>query len=141
MANKMAVATLEDGTDLVLRLRELRGDRSYADLSRCTGIRADELSKIENGKTSAIAWSTLARLLHALNVGPEDLLEVREPIAADPVTTGMLAALANGTVSAAVTDVWVRGEGRVHEANAEAWAGTEPDAGVELTHRRETAGT
>lgn len=135
------VAHLDDGTDLILRLRELRGEQSYAELARCTGIRADELSKIENGRTSAIAWTTLARILRALHVRPDQLFEIREPVTADPITVGMIDAVKVGAVSPEVNDVWVRGEGRTYDDDSDVWAGTEEDPSVELTYRREGTGS
>ena len=131
------VATLDDGTDLILRLRELRGERSYAELARCTGIRADELSKIENGKTTSISWTTLARIMRALHARPDQLFEIREPPTADSVTAGMIAAVKAGVVSPEVSDVWVRGEGRTYTDEADVWTGTEEDPSVELRYRRQ----
>lgn len=131
----VSVAQLENGTGLILRLRELRGARSFAELSRCTGIRADELSRIESGKTKAIAWSTLARLLDVLQIRADELLEVRKPTALDSITAGMLAAIEAGKVSEETANVWARGRGRLY-GDDETWSMSEPDETAQPPRRR-----
>lgn len=134
------VAHLTNGTELVLCLHQLRGNRSYADIERCTGIRADEIAKIESGKTTAVAWTTLIRLLGGLDVTPNELLKVREPLSTDSITASMLAALESGQVSEHVTDVWVRGNNRQYEIEEpNSWQGTEYDETVVLTYRRDNS--
>lgn len=132
----ISVARDED-LEIVLHLRELRGERSYKDLAALTGLRADELSKIENGRTRAIAWTTLARLTRGLQVSLDQLVEVRRPKpSVDPLTGGALAALADGRVDTRTQSVDIRGHDRRYDGADPGWAGTRPDPTVVPRHRR-----
>lgn len=86
-----------DGAALVLRLRELRGSRSLDEAADAVGIRPDELSKIERGKTTKIAWGTLLGLLTAYRCSAGELFEVREtaPTRNSALSMAMAAVRAN----------------------------------------------
>lgn len=59
---------------LRLHLRELRGDVPLKAAAAAVGIRPDELSKIEQGKTRQIRWETLLRLVIAYHCNVSDLV-------------------------------------------------------------------
>lgn len=48
------------------------------DLSELVGISVQNLSVLKTGKARAVRFSTLAKLCHALQCTPGDLLEFRE---------------------------------------------------------------
>jgi DNA-binding Xre family transcriptional regulator len=83
---------------LLLCLRSLRGDRSLREAAEAIGIRADELSKIEQGRTKQIRWETLFRMLRTYRCDLDDLLHVEEQGVGDPKNPRdvMLAALRAG---------------------------------------------
>ena len=89
-------------TVLIVHLRALRGDRSLKDAAAAIGIRADELSKIEQGKTRQIRWDTILRIALAYQCGINDIFTVEAedqyPTADQPVgpREAMLAALRAG---------------------------------------------
>lgn len=127
----------EGDVEVVLHLRELRGSRSYKEIAELTGLRADEVSKIENGRTRAIAWATLARLARGLQVSLGQLVEVRRPSApVDALTADVLAALADGHIDERTQSTQVRGHDRRYDDLDSGWAGTRPDPSTELKHRR-----
>ncbi len=62
---------------IVLRLDRVMADRkmSLNELSRRVGVSNVNLSKIKNGKISAIRFSTLQAICEALDCQPGDILE------------------------------------------------------------------
>jgi DNA-binding Xre family transcriptional regulator len=69
----VAVAESENGK-LELRLKELRGSRTLTEMARLTGIRQDELSKIERGETKGVRFETLVKLCLAYKADVSDLI-------------------------------------------------------------------
>ena len=65
---------------IILRLDRVMADRkmSLNDLSEKVGVSNVNLSKLKNGKVSAIRFSTLNALCKALNCQPGDVLEYTE---------------------------------------------------------------
>lgn len=63
--------------EIIVRLDRVMADRkmSLKELSEKVGISNVNLSKLKNGKVSAIRFSTLAALCQALHCQPGDLLE------------------------------------------------------------------
>lgn len=62
---------------LFLKLASLRKERTLTDVAAEVGIRPEELSKIEAGRTKQIRWETLLGLLEAYQCNVGDILEVR----------------------------------------------------------------
>lgn len=95
------VVAERDGSRLVLRARELRGEASLTEVAYRAGTRQDELGKIERGETEAIRFATLLRLCRAFGVTPGELFELDEPQeAADTTPFGqVLAAIRAGAVT------------------------------------------
>lgn len=62
---------------IILRLDRVMADRkmSLNELAEKVGISNVNLSKIKNGKVSAIRFSTLEGICRALNCTPGDILE------------------------------------------------------------------
>ena len=62
---------------IISRLDRVMADRkiSLNDLSEQVGVSTVNLSKLKNGKVSAIRFSTLEALCRVLNCQPGDLLE------------------------------------------------------------------
>lgn len=65
--------------EIVVRLDRVMAERkmSLKELSERVGITNVNLSKLKNGKVSAIRFSTLLALCEALDCQPGDLLEYR----------------------------------------------------------------
>ena len=65
---------------IILRLDRVMADRkmSLNDLSEKVGVSNVNLSKLKNGKVSAIRFSTLNAICKALNCQPGDVLEYTE---------------------------------------------------------------
>ena len=70
---------------IILRLDRVMADRkmSLNDLSEKVGVSNVNLSKMKNGKISAIRFSTLEAICEALNCQPGDILEYDRNAAAD----------------------------------------------------------
>ena len=64
---------------IILRLDRVMADRkmSLNELSERVGIANVNLSKLKNGRVSAIRFSTLEAICKALNCQPADILEYR----------------------------------------------------------------
>lgn len=62
-------------SSLVLKVAKLRGSRSLSEVALVVGIRPEELSKIESGKTKQIRWVTLLGLMRAYDCELGDILE------------------------------------------------------------------
>ena len=64
---------------IILRLDRVMADRkmSLNDLSEKVGVSNVNLSKMKNGKISAIRFSTLEAICEALECQPGDILEYR----------------------------------------------------------------
>ncbi len=65
---------------IILRLDRVMADRkmSLNDLSEKVGVSNVNLSKMKNGKISAIRFSTLEAICEALDCQPGDILEYRK---------------------------------------------------------------
>ena len=65
---------------IILRLDRVMADRkmSLNELSERVGVANVNLSKLKNGRVSAIRFSTLDAICKALNCQPGDILEYRE---------------------------------------------------------------
>lgn len=65
---------------IILRLDRIMADRkiSLQELAEKVGITNVNLSKLKNGKVSAIRFSTLEAICKALNCQPGDVLEYSE---------------------------------------------------------------
>jgi DNA-binding Xre family transcriptional regulator len=63
------------GIELHWHARELRGERTLADMAREIGMNRDELARIERGETVQIRFETLAKLMSGFGCGISDLLE------------------------------------------------------------------
>ncbi len=64
---------------IILRLDRVMADRkmSLNELSEKVGVANVNLSKLKNGRVSAIRFSTLEAICQALNCQPGDILEYR----------------------------------------------------------------
>jgi len=71
---------------IILRLDRVMADRkmSLNELSERVGVANVNLSKLKNGRISAIRFSTLIAICEALNCQPGDLLEYAPDEPADP---------------------------------------------------------
>jgi len=71
---------------IILRLDRVMADRkmSLNELSEKVGVANVNLSKLKNGRISAIRFSTLIAICEALNCQPGDLLEYAPDEPADP---------------------------------------------------------
>jgi len=65
---------------LVIRARELRGDRTLSEIAARAGIRQDDLGRIERGETQGIRYETLLKLCTALKVTPHELFKVESTV-------------------------------------------------------------
>jgi putative transcriptional regulator len=65
---------------IILRLDRVMADRkmSLNDLSEKVGVANVNLSKLKNGKVSAIRFSTLEAICKTLNCQPGDILEYKD---------------------------------------------------------------
>lgn len=65
---------------IILRLDRIMADRkiSLQELAEKVGITNVNLSKLKNGKVSAIRFSTLEAICKALDCQPGDVLEYKE---------------------------------------------------------------
>ena len=88
-----------EGARLRVRLRELRGERTLTEVAGLIGIRGDELGRIERGETVQIRFSTLLRILTALNCRLDELLEVERSQAPQPRYAAALRAAVAGELS------------------------------------------
>ena len=66
---------------IILRLDRVMADRkmSLGELASRVGIANVNLSKLKNGRVSAIRFSTLEAICQALDCQPGDILEYRPP--------------------------------------------------------------
>ena len=66
---------------IVLRLDRVMADRkmSLNELSAKVGVANVNLSKLKNGRVSAVRFSTLEAICEALNCQPGDILEYERP--------------------------------------------------------------
>ncbi len=67
---------------IVLRLDRVMADRkmSLSELSETVGVSNVNLSKMKNGRISAIRFSTLEAICEALHCQPGDILEYDETV-------------------------------------------------------------
>jgi putative transcriptional regulator len=68
---------------IVLRLDRVMADRkmSLNELSAKVGVANVNLSKLKNGRVSAVRFSTLEAICEALDCQPGDILEYERPAA------------------------------------------------------------
>lgn len=87
------------GECLVIRARELRGDRTLSDIAARMGMRQDELGKIERGETQSVRFETLLKLCSVYEVGLSELFAVESmsPRRESPLAR-VLAGVEAGTV-------------------------------------------
>ena len=66
---------------IILRLDRVMADRkmSLNELSEKVGVANVNLSKLKNGRVSAIRFSTLEAICDVLNCQPGDILEYQKP--------------------------------------------------------------
>lgn len=66
---------------IILRLDRVMADRkmSLNELSERVGVANVNLSKLKNGRVSAIRFSTLEAICEVLNCQPGDILEYKKP--------------------------------------------------------------
>ena len=66
---------------IILRLDRVMADRkmSLNELSERVGVANVNLSKLKNGRVSAIRFSTLEAICDVLNCQPGDILEYKKP--------------------------------------------------------------
>ena len=66
---------------IILRLDRVMADRkmSLNELSERVGVANVNLSKLKNGRVSAIRFSTLEAICDVLNCQPGDILEYQKP--------------------------------------------------------------
>ena len=66
---------------IILRLDRVMADRkmSLNELSERVGVANVNLSKLKNGRVSAIRFSTLEAICEVLNCQPGDILEYQKP--------------------------------------------------------------
>lgn len=71
----------ETSIPIILRLDRVMADRkvSLKELSEMVGVANVNLSKLKNGKVSAIRFSTLEAICAALDCQPGDILEYKKP--------------------------------------------------------------
>jgi len=87
------------GECLVIRARELRGDRTLSDIAVRMGMRQDELGKIERGETQSIRFETLLKLCSVYEVGLSELFAVESiSLRRETPLTRVLAGIEAGTV-------------------------------------------
>ena len=60
---------------VIVRIAELRGDMSQAELARRAGVRRATIAELEAGKSTRVSLEVLERLADALGVEPGELLE------------------------------------------------------------------
>ena len=67
---------------IILRLDRMMADRkiSLNELSEKVGVANVNLSKLKNGKVSAIRFSTLEAICEVLNCQPGDILEYKKDV-------------------------------------------------------------
>ena len=67
---------------IILRLDRVMADRkmSLNELSEKVGVANVNLSKLKNGRVSAIRFSTLEAICEVLNCQPGDILEYQKPV-------------------------------------------------------------
>ena len=70
---------------IILRLDRVMADRkmSLNELSERVGVANVNLSKLKNGKVSAVRFSTLEAICEALDCQPGDILEYQRAMPAD----------------------------------------------------------
>ena len=66
---------------IIMRLDRVMADRkmSLNELSERVGVANDNLSKLKNGRVSAIRFSTLEAICEVLDCQPGDILEYQKP--------------------------------------------------------------
>ena len=67
------------GERLVIRAKQLRGDRTLSEIAERIGMRQDDLGRIERGETLSIRYETLLKLCTVFKVSPNELFRV-EPL-------------------------------------------------------------
>lgn len=70
------IAAEVSGKRLVIRARQLRGNRTLSEIAERMGMRQDDLGRIERGETKSIQYETLLKLCTVFDVTPSQLFEV-----------------------------------------------------------------
>lgn len=97
------VVAMEDGVQLRLHARRLRGPQTLVEVARRAGLNRDELSRFERGETTQVRFATIAKLLAVYDCTLDELFKVERdvPSEAAPLYATALAALADGALPAA----------------------------------------
>ena len=87
------------GEQLVIRAKQLRGNRTLSEIAARMGMRQDDLGKIERGETKSIQYETLLKLCAVFEVTPSQLFTVESslPRKANPLER-VLAGIEAGTI-------------------------------------------
>lgn len=87
------------GGRLVIRAKQLRGDRTLSEIAERMGMRQDDLGRIERGETKSIQYETLLKLCTVFDVTPSQLFAVESsiPQRANPLER-VLVGIEDGTV-------------------------------------------
>lgn len=68
------------GERLIIRVKQLRGDRTLSDIAQQIGMRQDDLGRIERGETKSMQYETLLKLCTVFDVTPSQLFAVESAI-------------------------------------------------------------
>lgn len=87
------------GERLVIRAKQLRGDRTLSEIAERMGMRQDDLGRIERGETKSIQYETLLKLCTVFEVTPSQLFAVESslPRRANPLER-VLTGIEAGTI-------------------------------------------
>lgn len=85
------------GERLVIRAKQLRGDRTLSEIAERMGMRQDDLGRIERGETKSIQYETLLKLCTVFEVTPSQLFAVESSLPANPLER-VLAGIEAGTI-------------------------------------------
>lgn len=87
------------GERLVIRARQLRGNRTLSEIAGRIGMRQDDLGRIERGETKSIQYETLLKLCSVFDVTPSQLfaVEFSPPQKASPLER-VLAGIEAGSI-------------------------------------------
>lgn len=87
------------GEQLVIRAKQLRGNRTLTEIAARMGMRQDDLGRIERGETKSIQYETLLKLCAVFEVTPSQLFTVESsrPRRANPLER-VLAGIEAGTI-------------------------------------------
>lgn len=94
-----AVVAEVAGECLVIRAKQLRGNRTLSEIAARMGMRQDDLGRIERGETKSIQYETLLKLCAVFEVTPSQLFTVESslPRKTNPLER-VLAGIEAGTI-------------------------------------------